>query len=309
MLSIVLAPLHAQSNPYEQLAAAYALQGAGKTGEAANEARRLIDAGVLSASDNGRAWILMGLCREDQGKYAEAQHAYETAVSMLRLDRQAARDYASALDDLGHLFRAMGRLEESVELRKKAILTFQEMGDRAGLARAYFNLAALDLDRKKVGDCKKHIAIALDEIAHGAKIEEDDLAAGYSLRAQLALQQREFKAAVEGYEQALALWRQVHGENHRATGWGYALLSAAHGEAGRSEEAMAEAQKGLAILERTVGTDNPSYLHVEVIYANILDRAGESAQATRLRTAANEALLELSRRQCAECTVSAMSLR
>ena len=307
--STVFTPLLGQSNPHEKLAAAYTLQEAGHAEEGANEARRLIDSGALNASDNGRAWILMGLCREDEGRYSEAQHAYEIAISTLRPDRQAARDYASALDDLGHLFRTTGRFEEAVEMRKNAILVFQQMRDRTGLARAYFNMASLDLDRKKMGECKKHIAMALDEIAHGGNLDEDDLAAGFSIRAQLALQQQEFKVAVDDYEKALALWTNAHGKNHPATGWGHVLLGWADEETGRSAEAQTEAQEGMAILERTVGTQNPTYLHAEVVYANLLDRAGDRARATEIRTAANEALLELSRRQCAGCMVSAMSLR
>ena len=309
MLSAVFMPLDGQSNPHEKLAAAYTLQGAGDAEEAANEASRLIDSGALSASDKGRAWILMGLCREEQGRYAEAERAYETAVSMLRPDREAQRDYASAMDDLGHLFRSMGRLEEAVEMRKKAFAAFQAEGDRSGLARVYFNMASLDLDRKKMSDCKKHIAMALDEIAHGANLDEDDLAAGYSIRAQFALQQREFNAVVDADEKALTLWQRAHGENHRATGWGYVLLSWAYEETGRSEEALKVAREGIAILGQTAGIENPTYLHAEVIYANLLDRAGQRAQASEIRTAANQALLELNRRQCAGCSVSALSFR
>ena len=308
MFAAVFTPLTGESNPHEKLVAAYALQSAGEAEGAANEAIRLIDSGALDALDDGRAWILIGLCREEQGRYSEAQHALETAVPMLR-DRQAARDYASVLDDFGHLFRTMGRLDESVEMRKKAIAAFQEIGDRNGLARAYFNMASLDLDRRKMGDCKRHIAMALDEIAHGANLDEDDLAAGYSIRAQLALHHREFKEGVDDDEKALTLWQHAHGENHPATGWGYVLLSWAYEEAGRREEALTRAREGVAILERAVGTKNPTYLHAEVIYAGLLDRAGDRAQATEMRTAANEALLELNRRQCAGCTVSAMSFR
>ena len=309
MLSAVFTPLMGQTNPHQKLSEAFTLRGAGEAEEAANEAKRLIDSGALSAVDNGRAWILMGLCREDQGRFAEAQYAYETAVSMLRLDRQAQRDYASAMDDLGHLFGAMGRLEEAVEMRKKAIAAFQEAGDRTGLARAYFNMASLDLDRKKTGDGKKHIAMALDEMAHGANLDNDDLAAGFSIRAQLALQQRDFKAAVDADERALTLWQRAHGENHRATGWGYVLLSWAYEETGRSEEALKVAREGIAILGQTAGIENPTYLHAEMIYAGLLDRAGDRAQASELRTAANQALQDLNRRQCVGCSVSALSFR
>jgi tetratricopeptide (TPR) repeat protein len=308
-LSIVLTPLHAQNNLHEQLAVAYALRGAGKDAEAAIDAKRLIDSGRLDVADDGRAWILVGICREDQGRYAEAQHAYETAISILNREPQAARDYASALDDLGHLYRAMGRWEEAVKLRKKAIGIFQEAGDHAGLSRAYFNLASLDLDLKHAGDCRKHIAMALDEIAHGAKVDDDDLAAGYSIRARLALGEHEITHAVEDYEHALALWQQVHGENHCTTGWGHVLLGAAYGEEGRLKEALEEAEKGLTILQRTVGTANPNYLHAEVVYADALDRAGQRAQAARLRAAANESLQELNRQQCAGCTLSVTSFR
>ena len=309
LLSAVFTPLSGQSNPHEKLSAAYKLQGAGDADEAANEASRLIDSGTLNDSDKGRAWILMGLCREEQGKYSESQHAYETAVSMLRPDRQAERDYASAMDDLGHLFGATGRLEEAVEMRKKAIAAFQEAGDRTGLARAYFNMASLDLDRKKTGDGKKHIAMALDEMAHGANLDNDDLAAGFSIRAQLALQQRDFKAAVDADEKALTLWQRAHGENHRATGWGYVLLSWAYEETGRAEEALKVAREGIAILGQTAGIENPTYLHAEMIYAGLLDRTGDRAQASELRTAANQALQDLNRRQCAGCSVSALSFR
>ena len=104
--------LSAQVNSQQQLVDAFALQRAAQPDKAITNAKALIASSMLDELGTGRAWILLGLCYEDEGKFADAQRAYQQAIRTLITQPQGKKDYASALDDLGHLYRAMdnGRL-------------------------------------------------------------------------------------------------------------------------------------------------------------------------------------------------------
>src|SRR5271168_75552 len=76
-------PVIAQTDPHRQLLEAYAFQYTAQTGMAIERAQALLDAGLLDHTDSGRAWILLGICDEDEGRFADAQHAYEHAIQIL----------------------------------------------------------------------------------------------------------------------------------------------------------------------------------------------------------------------------------
>lgn len=301
--------LSAPVDPQQQLVDAFALQRAAQSSKAITNAKTLIASGVLDELGTGRAWILLGLCYEDQGKFADAQRAYEQAIRILITQPQWKKDYASALDDLGHLYRTMGQWQAATDLRLKAIRVFEENSDHGGLARAYTSLSAVDLDQKHMRECRKHLKTAFEELNRSTDVDDDDRAAAYSIQAGLALHDQDVSQALAEYQHALELWRRNHGENHPLTGWGYILLGSAESEDGEPSKAEEVMQEGMAILDRTLGSGNPRYLEAEIAYARVLDQAGQHSRAARLKADADQSLKELSKSQCIGCTISAAALK
>src|SRR5271155_5290291 len=92
LLMVVLAgsQLLAQGNPQEQFHEACVLEKQGQFDKAIALAKGLIDSGQSSSGQSssgqssggelGRAWILLGVVYTQQGRFAEAQNAFERSL-------------------------------------------------------------------------------------------------------------------------------------------------------------------------------------------------------------------------------------
>ena len=77
---------------------------------------------------------------------------------------------------------------------------------------------------------------------------------------------------------------------------------------GKLVAALADMQHGLAVLDRTLGQQNPRYLLAKIAYSSVLGRTDAHAGAVRMKTTAERQLKEFYRQQCGECTISAVVL-
>jgi tetratricopeptide (TPR) repeat protein len=310
LLPLLLAPgLSAQTDTSRTIIRANALEQQGHLAEVVALTRPLIDSGALHGAELAGAWAVLGLAYTDQGVFGAAQHAFEQAIHLLQSLPENVRDYASALDNLGLLYRAMGQLETATDLRLKVLHIYEQIGDHSGIARACNNLASVALlqrDRKKAG---KYLKRAAEEMKVATALDDDDVAAIYSMQAEFDGVNGNTQAAIDGYEHAMQLWKRAHKEDHQNTGWGYVLLGRAHANAGRIDEATREMQQGLSILDRTLGRTNPHYLEAEIAYSRLLDETGAHDAAARIRAADETTLKALRQTQCAGCTISIDALR
>jgi len=306
---LLLMKVSAETDTNQTIVRAYALEEQGHLAEAVALARPLVDSGTLHGAELASAWVLLGLAYTDQGAFNAAQHDFEQAISLLQSLPENVRDYASALDDFGLLYRAMGQLETATDLRLKVLHIYEQIGDHSGIARVCNNLASLALlqrDRKKA---VKYLKRAAEEMKVATALDDDDVAAIYSMQAEFAGANGNTQAAIDGYEHAMQLWKRAHKEDHQNTGWGYVLLGRAHANAGRINEAIREMQQGLSILEHTLGRTNPHYLEAEIAYSRLLDETGAHDAAARLRAADETTLKALRQTQCIGCTISIDALR
>jgi tetratricopeptide (TPR) repeat protein len=132
--------LSAQTDAPRAIVRAYALVEQGHLTEAIALARPLVDSGTLQGAELGRAWMVLGLAYTDQSVFGAAQHAYEQAISILQPLPESVQDYASALDNLGLLYRAMGQLETATDLRLKALHIHEQI---SGIIRALHGPATI----------------------------------------------------------------------------------------------------------------------------------------------------------------------
>jgi tetratricopeptide (TPR) repeat protein len=306
---LLLMKVSAETDTNQTIVRAYALEEQGHLAEAVALARPLVDSGTLQGRELGRAWIVLGLAYTDQGAFGVARHAYEQAISLLQPLPEGVHDYASALNNFGLLYRAMGQFEAASELRLKTLHVYEQIGDHSGIARACNNLASLALDQRDMKKAEKYLKRSAEEMRVATALDDDDVAAIYSMQAYFAGAKGNTQAAIAGYEHAMQIWKRAYKEDHPRTGWGYMLLGQAHANAGRIDEATREMQQGLAILDRTVGRRNLHYLEAEIAYSRLLDETGAHDAAARLRAADETSLKALRQTQCTGCTISIDALR
>jgi len=317
LLLILLLPpgLAAQTNTNQTddtpqtIARAYALEEQGHIADAVALAQPLADSGKVQGAELGRAWTVLGLAYTDQGTFATARHAFEQAIAILQPLPENVRDYAAALDNFGTLYRAMGQLDSSVALRLKTLHIYEQIGDHSGIARACNNLASLALLQRDMKKGREYLKRSAEEMKVATALDDDDVAAIYSMQAEFAGIGGNPQGAIVGYQRALQIWRRVHTEDHRNIGWGHMLLGQAYAEAGRIDEATNEMKQGLSILDHLFGRSNPYYLQAEIAYSRLLDETGAHDAAARLRTADQATLKAYYQRQCVGCTISVDALR
>jgi tetratricopeptide (TPR) repeat protein len=302
---IAACPMFAQIEPTQRLANAFALEMGGKPASATVELQELLNSGSLDALGSGKAWNILGLAYQDMGEFARSQHAYEESLRILKDLPDNLRDYAMALDGFGGLYVAIGQFEAADMLRTKALGIYEQLADHAGIARVACDLATIAFSQKKVNRGSKYLARAAKEAKVAIDLDDDDRAAITSLQGWQAQLDGDFPMSVARYRMALDLWRRRHGEEHPFTGWGHLLLGDAQLEAGQMANALEEIKKGVAILDRTVGPQNPHYLIAELAFSRILDATGSYAEAARVKATAESLLKDVYRNQCAGCTISA----
>jgi tetratricopeptide (TPR) repeat protein len=299
---LIACPLLAQTRPDQRLAHAYALEREGKPAQAIVELHALLDEKSLDTPAVGKAWNVLGLAYEDQGDYLDSQRAYERSIRTLEGLSNNIEDYAMALDDFGGLYLEAGQLELAFNL-------YEKISDHAGMTRASNNLAGIAFSRQKTTEGRRYLERAVTEAQLANDLDSDDLAAIASMQGWLAQLDGHREMGVSRYKQSLDLVLKRHGEEHPFVGWGYLLLGRAHADAGELTTALAEMNRGRAILGRTLDSHNPKYLTAEIAYSHVLDATGAHLEAARIRTNAERGLKEGYSHRCTNCTISAAAFQ
>lgn len=297
-----------QETVSSQLDQSFLLERQGKFDKAIQILQSLVQSGVSTGSDLGKAWTLLGVAYKEQGQFQQAQHAYEQGIHIFERDEHDAADYASTLEYLAALYRAMRQEQNAIRLGLRAAAIDDQLGDYTGLTRIYTDIAgaAIQQHDRKIARAYLQRAITESKLADG--LTDDDRAALDSTEALFASTNGKPQEAVTKYGEALGLWKSLHGEQHQFTGWGYVILGQALAAKGQSQDGLVNLQRGLTILEQTVGPQNPKYLVGEILYAKVLDQSGRHSEALRLREQAEQSLEGLLNRQCTNCTVSVAAL-
>ena len=308
LYGIFACPLAAQAHAGQELRNAFALEREGKTVEVIAMVEALLEGKCLSAPEAGKAWNILGLAYEDQGDFHQARRAYEHSIQILEKLPDNVRDYAMALDDLGGLYLATGDPEIAAKIKLKSFRLYAKTGDHTGMAIASSDLAGLALNQKRVHAARKFLEQAQREALLSNQLEDDNLAALFSMQGWLASMERDAALALTNHQRALDLWKRHHGDEHRLTGWGYILVGDAEANMGQIIVGLAHLEHGLQILERTLGRQNPRYMEAEIAYASVLDQTDAHAEAGRLKATAERQLQEFYRQQCGGCTITALAL-
>ena len=308
LLSTPLSVRGAQANPWQHLKEAFVLERDGKPAQAIVALQALVTSESVDAVIVGKSFDILGLAYEDLGDLTHAQHAFEQAMAIFKAIPDHATDYAIAVDNLGGLYMAMGRVDTSLKLKLHALRLYENAGDHGGIAISCSDLTGLALLKGKPHDAEKYLAHAQQEELLASDLDADGRAAISSRQGWLAKIEGRTAESVAAYQRALELWKSQHGEEHPFTGWGLMLLGDAIADA-ESASARDDMERGLAIIARTLGRNNPRYLAGQIAYSRVLDRTGAHTQATRLKADAERRLQDLYHDRCLGCTISVAAFR
>jgi len=309
LLTFLLLPpiLAAQATTNPTIMHVYELEEQDHPAEAVALIRPLLDSNTLLGADLGRAWNALGLGYLDQGDFPPAQEAFERAIHILQ-PIPNSRDYAIVLGNLADLYFSKLDPATALQLRLKALPVFEQQNDHEDIAITCNHLAGIELqlDRKKEG--RKYLNRAIQEMNAAPELNGNDRAAISMMEAKFAEVDHEWATAVQSMQSAVSTWQSIFGEDHSNVGWGYILLGHEYQKTGKMADAEREMQHGMSILGRTVSPQSSYYVQAELTYAGLLEKRGDHAAASRLRTAA-EAAQGSNRTPCVGCTISVDALR
>jgi Flp pilus assembly protein TadD len=297
-------PLLAQGNPAATLHDAFVEEQEGKFDTAINTIRLSIDSDELAGVALGRAYIMLGVGYHHEGKFSDANIAFEQSLRLLEHDLDHVSDYATALNNYGGLNGDAGQFDVARAMWLKALHLSRQMGDHAGAMRTLTNLVQLDVAQKRTREARRYIRQASEEMKWANDLTNDDATVFFETQGWLALAEGHAAEAVGKFQQALELSQRVRGSKNWVTGWEWVLRGKAYAQSGDLSRAAADMRKGLAILDCALGRRNLNYFAAETAYSEVLDRIGSHTEAGQLRLAAEQARKDFYGSQCAGCTIN-----
>jgi tetratricopeptide (TPR) repeat protein len=300
----------AQKSATDQIVEAFHLWSAGQERAAIAILEPIVQSRVngIEERDLGVAWNVLGSCYMDLERYDEARRAYQHAVEILRPIPDSQNQFASVIDNLGVLEKALGNGDSARALCEKSERIYETLGDAAGVAITSTNLAVISIAQHDFKGARRGLERALQEAQH-ATMKDDDIAAMDSVESALALHEKKEDEAITAVQRAIDRWTRVHGPGYFMIGTGYLLRAQAFAKLGDYARATADAQHALQIAEAAIGRNTVAYLMAEDEYARILRAAGDKEQASRLQKQASVALAQIESRQCGGCTINVSGYR
>jgi tetratricopeptide (TPR) repeat protein len=310
LASLLAVPARAQKSAAEQVIEAFHLWSGGDDRAAIAILEPVVQWGAkgLAESDLGVAWNVLGSCYLDLEMYDQARRAYQHAMEILRPIPAAQAQYASTMDNMGVLEKALGDGASAKALCEKARHIHETLGDSSGVAITSTNLAVIAIAYHDFKGARRAFERASQEAQH-AKMKEDDIAAIESVESALALHDKRVDEAISAVQRAIDRWTRVHGPGFFMIGTGYLLRAQAFAAAGDYARARADAQHALEIAEAAIGRNTFAYLTAEDEYARILRASGDKEQASRLQKQAASGLALMESRQCGGCTINVSGYR
>jgi tetratricopeptide (TPR) repeat protein len=262
----------------------------------------------VAEMDLGVAWNVLGSCYLDLEMYDQARRAYQHAMEILRPIAASQNQYASAMDNLGVLEKALGDGDSAKVLCEKSRHIYETLGDSAGVAITSTNLAVIGIAQHDFKGARRAFERAL-QAEHTTAMKEDDIAAIDSVESALALHDRREDEAISAVQRAIERWTRVHGPGFFMIGTGYLLRAQAFANIGDYGRATADARHALEIAEAAIGKNTVAYLMAEDEYARILRASGDKEQASLLQKQAASGLALIESRQCGGCTINVSGYR
>jgi tetratricopeptide (TPR) repeat protein len=288
---------------------ALVLEQKGQFENAANTINLLINSHQLRGIQLSRACVMLGIAYHQMGRFAAAQSGFEHALRLLEHDSSHVDDYATALNHYAGLLGDGGQFDAAAAIWEKELHLREQMNDHEAAMRSLMNLADLAIVQKRVRHAKELLRKASDEMKSAPDITDDDLTLFSETQAWVSLAEGQASAAVAGFQRALDMCLRSRGEHHWLTGWEFIQLGKAYAQSGDLDSAVANMQKGLTILDHTLGHANLKYFTAEMAYSQVLDRAGSHAEAARLREAARVEGKDFYGHPCPGCTINAVAFR
>lgn len=234
-----------------------------------------------SAQADASAWWKLARLDQDAARYADAEHAYTRALSLVRDDDRATR--ANILDGLGTVYVETGDFTRAEPLENEALAIRTSLHDSTGEGRSWMHLAMLALGRHDVATASHNAQLATDRLLNSsAATPEEQMTALINL-SFVRCAQNLCSAAIPLLKKAhhIAL-ASSQAESFPAAFTDF-LLGYANWRVGDLHAAARLMKSGSAGMRAQLGPSHPTYLASMTQYAAFLDQTHHNTEAAAIR--------------------------
>src|SRR5215469_6897661 len=246
-------------------------------------ANSLLATEKLTPLEQSLVLTFLGHGYKESGDVRQATAEYEKALAILEHDGHHPVEYATTLGALAILYGDIGQGDTAKRLLLRALDLLEKDGhEHAAMAWFWNNLATIAADEQSKRDAHKYMSRTLAELHLVPDPSPDETQAITTTQAKIAQIDNDPRAAVAGYQKALSLSKQIHGEQHPETGMLYVLLGDAYLQAGDVASARQVTTLGLNLLEASCGRQSRRYLAAEMVYCRRRGASGARNEASAL---------------------------
>jgi tetratricopeptide (TPR) repeat protein len=159
----------------------------------------------------GGLWLRLANRYQHQLEFAEAEDAFGHALRLLRTG--AAVDYADALDGIGSLHLATGRLSEAESESRRALDIYKGLGDGARVARLHETMAIALLIEQKFSDSEAESTEALRVLRAQARPDLSEEVAEHLTHSYSLCYQGRCRAALDENNEAMKMAQEAFAAN------------------------------------------------------------------------------------------------
>lgn len=301
------APLASAQDQKNGLAHLFDLSRQGRPSQVIQSANALLSNEKLPPVDRSVVLTYIGRAYQETGDSHTAIGYYEKALAVLDRDGHHPAEYATTLAAMATLYAELGQADTAKHMLLRSVHLLEKDGDHhAEIAWIWSDLATIAANGHSSREAHKCMAHAIAESQLDPHVSSDETEAFLTTQATIAEIDGDPRTAIADYQQALALSKQSHDDQHPETAWLYVLLGGAYLQAGDLASARQMTSLGLNLLEAGSGRQSPRYFSAQFIYSKVLDASGSHQEASQLRQQAQDAMTAGSKRTQGEISISAL---
>jgi len=301
------APLASAQNQNAAIAHLSSLSRQNQIPQLIEAANSLLANEKLAPSEEGVVLTFLAHAHKELGDFHQATAEYEKALAILERDGAHPVEYATALAALGILYADIGQTDTAKHLLLRSVHLLEKEGSQhAEIAWLWNDLATIAADERSNREAHTCMTHAIAELRLVTDPSPDETQTITTTQAKIAQIDGDSRAAIAGYQQALSLSKQSHGEQHPETAMLYVLLGDAYLQAGDVASARQVTTRGLTLLEASTSRQSRRYLAAQLAYSKILDASGFHDEASKLRKEAQTAMKTESSRTQGEISIAAL---
>jgi tetratricopeptide (TPR) repeat protein len=243
----------------------------------------LLRAFEIAGRENATAVYNLASLRQRQGRFQEAERLHRTALGRWEQERGPfSPEVAQSLNDLGALYRALGRYSQAIEVLQRATEILDRNPTQKFACSVLSNLANTYSDVGEYGEAIRvaRRALALAESGN----YEDRSTLGYILNSlgTMYFKQKDYGEAETTLLRAVRTFADTLGSQHQEYGLALTNLALVYNRQRRFRDALPLLQEAIETLERSSGPEAPILAGSLYAYADVMKGLGRKSEARQI---------------------------